>query len=119
MSATSSDGRDTTRVRRAVQRLSIEALRPLEDRPGDLDAVIGGELAGQLVGCIGAGGELSCQSGTSCRLNLLDEATNDLAEGPDLVLGVGTGNQHIGRMSQRPKTTLGISFGNGLFQLDQ
>ena len=36
-------------------------------------------------------------------------STDDLAKGPDLLLGVTARNQHIGRMPQRPQTALWIA----------
>src|SRR6185437_7767828 len=75
------------------QSLSVEAVRSAQDGPGYVNAVIVGELAGQLVGRVVSARESPCQEDPSRCFNVAGEAPADLAERPYLILCLRAGDQ--------------------------
>src|SRR6266702_4580024 len=91
------------------QCLGIKPFRLTEYRPCDVNAVVAGHLPCQRIWRVWATSELSCELRPRTRFDLLRETTDDLAKGPDLLFGIGAGDQNVCCVPERPQTTLGIS----------
>ena len=79
----------------------------LQDRAGDIDRIVEGELVDDIDRGLVETGQPPRQLGAGGHFNLVREPSDDLAEGPDFVIAVTARDHQIGGMPQRPGAALG------------
>ena len=109
----------TAILRSRDQRIDVQARRVPENGSRHLDGIIGGQSPDDIGRRLVAASELGGKPGAGGRFDLLGEAADDLSESPDFVFRVGAGDQDVGRMPQRARTTLGVPAGNRFLQFGQ